>query len=215
MIDPAKIKSLAKKFHPEIVSCRRHIHQHPELSFHEFNTQKFVEEKLNGFGIAHHRLAKTGIVALLEGKNPKKKVIALRADMDALPILETNKVEYTSAGRVVIGQAVTEPRDLVVNWQNDTHTLSLKLSDTSPSVRPNREDYATFEAFRKAHDASFRSEAQTKQARQARAYALEIEDDGSFRIEDVPPGTYELRIRVTKPDESQQRNFFGNETELG
>ena len=91
-----KIKLLAKKFHPEIVSFRRHLHQHPELSFHEFNTQKYVEEQLNLFGIAHQRLANTGVVALLEGKNPSKKVIALRADMDALPILETNKVEYKS-----------------------------------------------------------------------------------------------------------------------
>ncbi len=96
MIDKEKIKSLAQKFHPEIISFRRHIHQHPELSFHEFNTQKFVEEKLNEFGITHHRLANTGVVALIEGNNPKKKVIALRADMDALPILETNKVDYKS-----------------------------------------------------------------------------------------------------------------------
>ena len=91
-----KIKLLAKKFHPEIVSYRRHLHQHPELSFQEFNTQKYVEEQLNRFGIAHQRMAKTGVVALLEGRNPAKKVIALRADMDALPIVETNKVEYKS-----------------------------------------------------------------------------------------------------------------------
>lgn len=128
---------------------------------------------------------------------------------------QTNQVEYTSNGRVVIGQVVTDPSDLAVNWQNDVHTLSLKLPDAVPNIRPNREDYATFEAFRKANDASFRSETQTKQARQTRAYGIEIESDGSFRIEDVPPGTYELRIRVTKSDESQQRNAFGNEPELG
>ncbi|MCC6820281.1 MAG: hypothetical protein IT579_06080, partial [Verrucomicrobia subdivision 3 bacterium] len=119
---------------------------------------------------------------------------------------QTNKVDYISTGRAVIGQVVTAPSDVVVDWQNDVHTLSLKLSDAVPNSRPNREDYATFEAFRKANDASFRSETQTKQARQTRAYGIEIETDGSFRIEDVPPGTYELRIRVTKPDESQQRN---------
>ena len=95
-MDQEKIKALAKKFHTEIISFRRHIHQNPELSFHEFNTQKFVEEKLNSFGIKNHRLANTGVVGLIEGKNPSKKVIALRADMDALPILETNKVEYKS-----------------------------------------------------------------------------------------------------------------------
>jgi len=97
-----KIKSLAKKFHPEIISCRRHLHQHPELSFHEINTQKFVEEKLNAFGIPHHRLANTGVVALLEARNPTKKTIALRADMDALPILETNNVEYKSMNNGVM-----------------------------------------------------------------------------------------------------------------
>ncbi|MCX6291231.1 MAG: M20 family metallopeptidase [Bacteroidetes bacterium] len=95
--DKEKIKSLAKKFHPEIVSCRRHIHQHPELSFHEFSTQKFVEEKLKEYGIGNmKRMANTGVVAIIEGKNPGKKTIALRADMDALPITETNHVDYKS-----------------------------------------------------------------------------------------------------------------------
>ena len=92
-----KIKSLASKFHPEIVACRRHLHMNPELSFQEFNTQKFVEEKLKEYGISNqHRLANTGVVALIEGKNPGKKVVALRADMDALPIVETNNVDYKS-----------------------------------------------------------------------------------------------------------------------
>ena len=96
MIEKEKIKSLAKKFHAEIISFRRHIHKHPELSFHEFNTQKFVEDKLDELSITHKRLAKTGVVGILKGQNPEKKVIALRADMDALPILETNKVKYKS-----------------------------------------------------------------------------------------------------------------------
>jgi len=92
-----KIKSLASKFHPDIVACRRHLHMNPELSFQEFNTQKFVEEKLKEYGITNqHRLANTGVVALIEGKNPGKKVVALRADMDALPIVETNNVDYKS-----------------------------------------------------------------------------------------------------------------------
>src|SRR5947207_477893 len=106
-----KIKSLAKKFHPEIISCRRHLHQHPELSFHEFNTQKFVEEKLKEFGITNlQRMANTGIVGFLSGaKTPFPSgrpgdgpCIALRADMDALPILETNKVEYKSTNNGVM-----------------------------------------------------------------------------------------------------------------
>ncbi|HQV99301.1 MAG TPA: amidohydrolase, partial [Bacteroidia bacterium] len=81
-----KIKSLTQKFHNDTVACRRHLHMNPELSFQEFNTQKFVEEKLKVYGVTnYHRLANTGVVALIEGKNPGKKVVALRADMDALP----------------------------------------------------------------------------------------------------------------------------------
>lgn len=92
-----KIKKLAKEFHADIVACRRHIHQHPELSFAEFETQKFVEGKLRDFGVSEmQRMAHTGVVALIKGKNPDNKVIALRADMDALPIQETNSVEYKS-----------------------------------------------------------------------------------------------------------------------
>ncbi len=92
-----KIKSLAGKYHADVVSYRRHLHKNPELSFKEFNTQKFVEEKLNSFGIKNvKRIANTGLLAIVEGKNPSKKVIALRADMDALPIQETNNTDYKS-----------------------------------------------------------------------------------------------------------------------
>lgn len=99
----SKIKLLAKKYHSDIVSCRRHIHRNPELSFQEFDTQKFVEEKLKEFGVTNiRRMANTGVVALIEGKNPSSKVTALRADMDALPIIETNKVEYISKNEGVM-----------------------------------------------------------------------------------------------------------------
>ncbi len=92
-----KVKQLARQFHPDIVSCRRHLHMYPELSFKETETQKFVEQKLKEFGITDFkRMANTGVVALIEGKNPQKKVVALRADMDALPIQETNKTDYIS-----------------------------------------------------------------------------------------------------------------------
>ena len=98
-----KIKSLAGKYKEDVIACRRHIHQHPELSFKEYETQKFVEGKLKEYGIANFkRMADTGVVALIEGKNPAKKVIALRADMDALPIVETNKVDYKSANEGVM-----------------------------------------------------------------------------------------------------------------
>jgi amidohydrolase len=94
----SKIKSLATKYHSDIINCRRHLHKNPELSFNEFNTQKFVEEKLTEYGIKNFkRMANTGVVALVEGKNPSQKTIALRGDMDALPIKETNNVDYKSA----------------------------------------------------------------------------------------------------------------------
>ena len=58
------IRSLARQYHPSIVSCRRHLHQHPELSFQEFETQRFVEERLKEFGITDFkRMANTGVVA--------------------------------------------------------------------------------------------------------------------------------------------------------
>ena len=98
-----RIKQLACKYHSDIVACRRHLHKNPELSFHEFNTQKFVEAKLNEYGIKNiQRMANTGVVALVEGKNPSKKIVALRGDMDALPIKETNPVEYKSVNEGVM-----------------------------------------------------------------------------------------------------------------
>lgn len=91
-----KIKELAKSYADEIVANRRHLHKNPELSFEEFNTQKFVSERLKEIGIIPQPIANTGLVATIEGKNPGKKVVALRADMDALPIIEANNVEYKS-----------------------------------------------------------------------------------------------------------------------
>ncbi len=92
-----KIKSLAKKQHAEIVAIRRHLHAHPELSFQEKNTSDYIAKKLLEIGIPLQRgIAGTGLVGIIEGKNPKKKNLALRADMDALPIQETNKTGYES-----------------------------------------------------------------------------------------------------------------------
>ncbi len=92
-----KIKQLAKDFFEEMVAIRRHLHQFPELSFQEVETGKFISKKLTEFGIPHKTgIAGNGITALIEGKNPGKKTVALRADMDALPILEANDVDYKS-----------------------------------------------------------------------------------------------------------------------
>lgn len=91
-----KIKSLAKAYAPEFISVRHHLHMHPELSYLEFETSRFVQEKLRSFGIPFEVKATTGVVGIIKGRNPEKKLIALRADMDALPIKEENDVPYRS-----------------------------------------------------------------------------------------------------------------------
>lgn len=97
------IKSLAKQFNKEITDVRRHLHMHPELSFEEFKTSAFIQNKLAEYKIPYKAdIVKTGILATIEGKNPQKKVIALRADMDALPITEANKVDYCSQNNGVM-----------------------------------------------------------------------------------------------------------------
>jgi amidohydrolase len=98
-----KIQELAHKYHSDTVQLRRHLHMHPELSFEEVNTGKFVAAQLSAMGIEHkHGVADNGIVALIKGKNPRKRVVALRADMDALPILEANNVPYKSQNEGVM-----------------------------------------------------------------------------------------------------------------
>jgi metal-dependent amidase/aminoacylase/carboxypeptidase family protein len=95
-----KIKQQASDQLADIISIRRHLHANPELSFHEFNTSGFVWNKLDEYGIAEkQRMAETGVVALIKGKNPGKRTVALRADMDALPIIEANDVPYKSKKR--------------------------------------------------------------------------------------------------------------------
>lgn len=91
------IKRLAAEYADSIIVTRRHLHANPELSYQEFNTAKFVADKLRSFGLKPQEgVAKTGVVVLIEGRNPSKKVVALRADMDALPIQEVNQVSYKS-----------------------------------------------------------------------------------------------------------------------
>lgn len=92
-----QIKSLAKSFSEEIIQIRRQIHTNPELGFEEIKTAAFICQKLEEYKIQYQSgIAKTGIVALIKGKNPDKKCIALRADMDALPIFEKNNCSYKS-----------------------------------------------------------------------------------------------------------------------
>ncbi len=91
-----KIKQLAAAYKQESIDIRHHIHANPELSYQEFETSLFIQEQLKKMGIPFKVLATTGVVGLIEGKNPGKKAIALRADMDALPIQEENELPYKS-----------------------------------------------------------------------------------------------------------------------
>lgn len=97
------ILSLARQFHPDTIAHRRRLHAHPELSFQEVETAKYVSALLTEWGIEHRRgIAGTGVVALIKGKNPKKRTAALRADMDALPIREANETPYKSKNEGVM-----------------------------------------------------------------------------------------------------------------
>jgi amidohydrolase len=91
-----KIRQLAKKYAPETIEIRRHLHAYPELSYKEFQTSAYVQDRLQELGIPFEIKATTGVVGMIKGKNPEKRVIALRADMDALPIREENAVPYKS-----------------------------------------------------------------------------------------------------------------------
>lgn len=91
-----KIKALASQYKDEFVGVRRHLHAHPELSYQEFETSAYVQQKLKEYSIPFTVKATTGVVGLIEGRNPSARIVALRADMDALPIAEANEVPYKS-----------------------------------------------------------------------------------------------------------------------
>ena len=92
-----KIKTLSAEFSPGIVQIRRHLHANPELSEKEFNTADFICATLDSYGIKYTRgVGGNGIVAKIEGQQPQNTTLALRADMDALPINELNDCDYKS-----------------------------------------------------------------------------------------------------------------------
>lgn len=109
------IRKLSDDYFNEIKNIRRDIHQNPELSFQEFETSAYIKAKLSEFGIPFKDgYVKTGIVGKIEGKNPQKKVVALRADIDALPVAEQNDIEYKSRNKGVMHAC-----------GHDVHTASL------------------------------------------------------------------------------------------
>lgn len=97
-----KIRQLAASYSSYFIDIRHHLHQHPELSYQEFETSKFIQSKLSEFGIPFKVMAGTGVIGIIEGKNPSSRVIALRADIDALPIDEANEVPYRSKHKGVM-----------------------------------------------------------------------------------------------------------------
>jgi len=98
----AKIQELARHLHGEIVSHRRHLHAQPELSFQEYNTSRFIKATLDGLGVPWSAMADTGVVGYIRGEKPSSAVLALRADIDALPIQEVNGSSYRSEHEAVM-----------------------------------------------------------------------------------------------------------------
>lgn len=109
-----EIQHLAKKISESVISYRRHLHADPELSFKEYNTSAFIKEKLDQWGIQWKPAAGTGVIALINGDIDSDNCIALRADMDALPIEETNQLDYISKNKNVMHAC-----------GHDAHTASL------------------------------------------------------------------------------------------
>lgn len=110
-----KIKNLAKINSINTIRLRRHLHQNPELSFCEFETAKYIAAELRSIGIEQQEgVAGTGLVALITGKNPENRTLALRADIDALPIFEQNDISYKSKNEGVMHAC-----------GHDVHTASL------------------------------------------------------------------------------------------
>lgn len=109
-----EIKKLSASIFPEVIKDRRHLHANPELSFHEYETGAYVKKALSDLGIEWTPVADTGVLALIKGELPSEKVIALRADMDALPITESNEVDYVSLQKGVMHAC-----------GHDAHTASL------------------------------------------------------------------------------------------
>jgi amidohydrolase len=91
-----KIKALSAEVLSHTINIRRHLHQHPELSFQEYATSAYIKTQLDDIGIPWQPIAGTGVLGIIEGNSPASNVVALRADIDALPIHELNTMEYAS-----------------------------------------------------------------------------------------------------------------------
>lgn len=141
MID--EIKLLAKEFKNDLVKFRRYLHEYPELSFREFETSKYIQQQLKDIGIEYTVMATTGVVAIIKGKNPASRVIALRADMDALPITEQNEVDYKSknigvmhaCGHDVHSACLAQQKFCSIQKINGTERLSVFFNPAKKKTR--------------------------------------------------------------------------------
>lgn len=98
-----RIKELTQQYNDYVTGIYHHLHAHPELSFEEYETAAFVSKELAEMGVSHRTgIGGNGILAKIEGENPQKKIIALRADMDALPVCEANGLEWKSQNENVM-----------------------------------------------------------------------------------------------------------------
>ncbi|MFM2146435.1 MAG: hypothetical protein RL732_1271 [Bacteroidota bacterium] len=97
-----KIRSKAGHYQNAFIAIRHHLHAHPELSYQEHETATFIRQQLDEWEIPHQTMAGTGVVGLIKGNNPGKRIVALRADIDALPIKESNEVPYRSQNEGVM-----------------------------------------------------------------------------------------------------------------
>lgn len=95
MLQDKELKRIRELYQKWLVQVRRYLHQHPELSDEEYETQKFIMDKLTEMGVEHHPIARTGVVGLIRGL-PGGNTVALRADIDALPIQDDKDVPYRS-----------------------------------------------------------------------------------------------------------------------
>jgi amidohydrolase len=109
-----QIKECAVKIKDSVITDRRHLHANPELSFQEYETAAYIKRRLDELDIGWESMANTGVVALVQGQKPSGKVVALRADMDALPITEANTIDYRSGKQGIMHAC-----------GHDAHTASL------------------------------------------------------------------------------------------
>ncbi|MEQ8325438.1 MAG: M20 family metallopeptidase [Vicingaceae bacterium] len=101
-ISHQQISESVKKYGQELLSIRRHLHQHPELSFVEYKTSAYIASQLKEWGIAYKQVADTGLIAEIRGRNPQKRLIVLRGDIDALPIQEQTGLPFASINEGVM-----------------------------------------------------------------------------------------------------------------